>query len=128
MEMGRKLIGSLKSLVLGRRITSSFLRLVGNTLLRIDKLYIYIGERLNYIIYGRASFNRNGLILSCPMDLSLCIIVIYLPTSRTVIGGIIKLSLGFNCLLQKSLSDLEQAKLSEINPLDCAKVSANVKK
>ena len=32
--------------------------------------------------------------------------------------GIIKLSLGFNFLLQKSLSDLEQAKLSEVNPLD----------
>ena len=42
--------------------------------------------------------------------------------------GIIKLSLGFNVLLQKSLSDLEQAKLSEVNPLDWAKVSANVKK
>ena len=69
-------------------------------------------------IYGRASFKRNGLILSCPMDLLLSIIVIYLPTSRTVIGGIIKLSLGFNFLLQKYLSDLEQAKLSEVNPLD----------
>ena len=69
-------------------------------------------------IYGRASFKRNGLILSCPLDLLLSIIVIYLPTSRTVIGGIIKLSLGFNFLLQKSLSDLEQAKLSEVNPLD----------
>ena len=52
------------------------------------------------------------------MDLLLSIIVIYLLTSRTVIGGIIKLSLGFNVLLQKSLSDLEQAKLSELNPLD----------
>ena len=31
-------------------------------------------------------------------------------------------------LSQKSLSDLEQAKLSEVNPLDRAKVSANVKK
>ena len=68
--------------------------------------------------YGRASFKRNGLILSCPMDLLLSIIVKYLPTSRTVIGGIIKLSLGLNFLLQKSLSDLEQAKLSEVNPLD----------
>ena len=69
-------------------------------------------------IYGRASFTRNGLILSCPMDLLLSIIVIYLPTSSTVIGGIIKLSLGFNFLLQKSLSDLEQATLSEVSPLD----------
>ena len=33
-------------------------------------------------------------------------------------GGIIKLSLAFNYFLQKSLSDLEQAKLSELNPLD----------
>ena len=32
--------------------------------------------------------------------------------------GIIKPSLGFNFLLQKSLSDLEQARLSEENPLD----------
>ena len=32
-------------------------------------------------------------------------------------GGIRKLSLGFNLLSQKSLSDLEQAKLSEVNPL-----------
>ena len=69
-------------------------------------------------IYGRASLKRNGLILSCPMDLLLSIIVIYLPTSRTVIGGIIKLSLGFNFFFQKSLSDLEQAKLFEVNPLD----------
>ena len=61
------------------------------------------------------------------MDLLLSIIVIYLPTSRTIIGGIIKLSLWFNFLFQKSLSDLEQAKLSEVYPLDWAKVSANVK-
>ena len=32
--------------------------------------------------------------------------------------GIIKLSLGFNVLSQKSLSDVEQAKLSEVNPQD----------
>ena len=94
-----------------------FFRGVGKTLLRIDKLYIYIYMRSS-AIYGRASFKRNGLILSCPMDLLLSIIVIYLPTSRTVIGGIIKPSLGFNFLLQKSLSDLEQARLSEENPLD----------
>ena len=53
MELGRKLFGSLKSLVLGRGITFAFyflfFRVVGKTLLRIDKLYIYIGERLNYI-------------------------------------------------------------------------------
>ena len=51
MEMGRKLFGSLKSLVLGRGITFAFfLRIVGKTLLRIDKLYIYIYiyERVNY--------------------------------------------------------------------------------
>ena len=71
-------------------------------MLRIDKLYIYVRGST---IYGRASFKRNGLILSCPMDLLLSIIVIYLPTSRTVIGGVIKLSLGFNFLLQKSHSD-----------------------
>ena len=43
MEMGRKLFGSIKSLVLGRRITFAFilfLRIVGKTL-RIGKLYIY---------------------------------------------------------------------------------------
>ena len=41
--MIRRLFGSLKSLVLGRGITfvSSFFRIVGKTLLRIDKLYIY---------------------------------------------------------------------------------------
>ena len=42
MEMGRKLFGSLKSLVLGRGITFAFFRIVGKTLLRIDKFYIYI--------------------------------------------------------------------------------------
>ena len=48
--MGRKLFGSLKSLVLGRGITFAFLfRVAGKMLLRIDKLYIYIGESLNYI-------------------------------------------------------------------------------
>ena len=52
------------------------------------------------------------------MDLMLSIIVIYLPPSRTVIGSIIKLSLGFNFLLQKFLSDLKQAKLFEVNSLD----------
>ena len=63
------------------------------------------------------------------MDLLLSIIVIYLPTSRTCShSGIIKLSLGFNFSLQKSLSDLEQAKLSEVNPLDLAEAAANVKK
>ena len=57
--------------------------------------------------------------LSCPMDLLLSTIVMYLSTSRTVIRGIIKLSLVFlYFLLQKSLSDLEQVKLSEVNPLD----------
>ena len=61
-------------------------------------------------IYGRASFKKNGLILSCPMDLLLPMLEIYLPTSRTVMGGIRKLSLGLNFLSQKSLSDLEQAK------------------
>ena len=66
----------------------------------------------------RASFKSNGLI-SCPMDLLLVIIeIIYLPTSKTVIGGVRKLSLGFTFLSQKSFSDLEQAKLSEVNPLD----------
>ena len=46
MEMGQKLFGSLKSLVLGRGITfaSFFFRIVGKTLLRI-----YICEKLNYI-------------------------------------------------------------------------------
>ena len=34
-------------------------------------------------IQGRASFKRTGLILSCPMDLLLSIIEMYLPTSRT---------------------------------------------
>ena len=34
-------------------------------------------------IHGRASFKRTGLILSCPMDLLLSIIEMYLPTSRT---------------------------------------------
>ena len=33
MEIGRKLFGSLKSLVLGRRITFVFFRVVGKTLL-----------------------------------------------------------------------------------------------
>ena len=45
MDMGRKLFGSLKSLVLGRGITFAllfFFRVVGKTLLRIDNLYIYI--------------------------------------------------------------------------------------
>ena len=40
MEMGRKFFGSLKSLALGRGIPSAFLRVVGKTLLRIDRLYI----------------------------------------------------------------------------------------
>ena len=69
-----------------------FFMIGGKTLLRIDKLYIYIYIYIymrSSAIYGRASFKRNGLILSCPMDLLLSIIVIYLPTSRTVIGGII---------------------------------------
>ena len=38
--MGRKLFGSLKSLVLGRGITFAFFSVAGKTLLRIDKLYI----------------------------------------------------------------------------------------
>ena len=42
MEMGRKLFVSLKSLVLGRGITFAFFRVVGKTLLRTDKLHIYI--------------------------------------------------------------------------------------
>ena len=49
METGRKLFGSIKSLVLGRGITLKKklkLRIVGKTL-RIDN--IYIGERLSYI-------------------------------------------------------------------------------
>ena len=33
-------------------------------------------------------------------------------------GGIGNLSLGFNVLSQISLSELEQAKLFEVNPLD----------
>ena len=49
MEMGRKLFGSIKSLVLDRGITCAFFRIVGKTLLRIDKLYIYIHEKLSYI-------------------------------------------------------------------------------
>ena len=49
MEMGRKLFGSLKSLVLDRGITFAFFKVVGKTLLRIDVLYIYIGQRLSYI-------------------------------------------------------------------------------
>ena len=41
MDMGRKLFGSLKSLVLGRGIIFAFFfRVVGKTLLRIDKLYL----------------------------------------------------------------------------------------
>ena len=38
-------------MVLGRGITFAFFRAVGKTLLRIEKLYISIGERLNYIQY-----------------------------------------------------------------------------
>ena len=49
-------------------------RAVGKTLLRI--------EVRGSTIYGRASFKRNGLILSYPMDLLSSIIEIYLPTSR----------------------------------------------
>ena len=49
MGMGRKLFGSLKSLVLGKGITFAFFRIVGKTLLRIDKCYIYRWEAQLYM-------------------------------------------------------------------------------
>ena len=69
-------------------------------------------------MYGRISFKRNELILSFHMDLLLSIIKKIFTNVKDSHGGIRKLSFGFNFLLQKSLSDLEQAKLSVVNPFD----------
>ena len=63
-----------------------------------------------------------------PFDLLFAIVEIHLPTSRTVIGGIEKLSSGLSFLPHKLLSTVEQTKLSVVHPLDRARVSANVKK
>ena len=101
----------VKSLVLGRGFFFFFFFLVVGKTLRICKSYILV---TGSTIHGRASFKRNGIILSCPMDLLLSIIEIYLPTSRTV-KAVIRVTFF---LSQKCLSDLEKAKLSEVNPLD----------
>ena len=53
-----------------------------------------------------------------PVDLLFSIVEIHLPTSRTVIGGIEKLSLGLSFLPHKLLSKVEQTKLSVLHPLD----------
>ena len=66
--------------------------------------------------------------LSPPVDLLFAIVEIHLPTSRTVIGGIEKLSSGLSFLSHQLLSKVEQTKLSVAHPLDWARVSANVKK
>ena len=62
-----------------------------------------------------------------PADLLFAIVEIHLPTSRTVIGGIEKLSSGLSFLPHKLLSKVEQTKLSVVHPLDWARLSANVK-
>ena len=52
MDMGQKLFGSLKSLVLGRGITFAFFIFLKYILFRVVEktlLRIYTGERLNYI-------------------------------------------------------------------------------
>ena len=56
--------------------------------------------------------------LSRPVDLLFAIVEIHLPTSRTVIGGIEKLSLGLSFLPHKLLSKVEQTKLSVVHSLD----------
>ena len=65
--------------------------------------------------------------LSRPVDLLFGIVEIPLLTSRTVIGGIEKLSSGLGFLPHKLLSEVEQTKLSVVHPLDWARLSANVK-
>ena len=77
MDMGKKLFGLLKSFVLGRRIILLFLRTVGKTLLRMDKIYIYRNGVIHYRnIFTNVKGNH---------------------------GGIQKLSLRFHFCLQKSL-------------------------
>ena len=71
---------------------------------------------------------RHGLMLSRPVDLLFAIVEIHLPTSRTVIGGIQKLSSDFNFSTHRLLNKVEQTKLSVVHPLDWARVSDNVKK
>ena len=53
-----------------------------------------------------------------PVDLLFSIVEIHLPTSRTVIGGIEKLSSGLSFLPHKLLSKVEQTQLSVVRPLD----------
>ena len=52
-----------------------------------------------------------------PFDLLFAIVEIHLPTSRTVIGGIQKLSSDFNFSTHRLLNKVEQTKLSVVHPL-----------
>ena len=56
--------------------------------------------------------------LSRPVDLLFAIVEIHLRTSRTVVGGIEKLSSGLSFLQHKLLSKVEQTKLSEVHQMD----------